>query len=43
LIHQALSAAYRQDSKPEDADRELKQAEAIHNSHGPASEASHKD
>jgi tetratricopeptide (TPR) repeat protein len=43
LIHQALAAAYRQDSRPEDADREMKQAEAIHNSHGFAIESSHRD
>jgi predicted Zn-dependent protease len=43
LIHQALATAYRQDSRPEDADRELKQAEAIHNAHGSAGESSHKD
>jgi Flp pilus assembly protein TadD len=41
LIHQALAAAYRQDSRPEDADREMKQAEAIHNSHGSTTESSH--
>jgi Flp pilus assembly protein TadD len=38
LIHRALAAAYRQDSRPEDADREMKQAEAIHNLHGSAHE-----
>jgi tetratricopeptide (TPR) repeat protein len=43
LIHQALAAAYRQDSRPEDADREMRQAEAIHNSHGSAIESSHQD
>lgn len=43
LIHQALAAAYRQDSRPEDAARETRQAEAIHNSHGSAIESSHKD
>jgi tetratricopeptide (TPR) repeat protein len=43
MIHQALAAAYRQDAKPEDADREMKQAEAIHNSHGSIMESPHKD
>jgi tetratricopeptide (TPR) repeat protein len=43
MIHQALAAAYRQDAKPEDADREVRQAEAIHNSHVTAMESPHKD
>jgi tetratricopeptide (TPR) repeat protein len=43
MIHQALAAAYRKDSKPEDADREIKQAEAIHISHGSAMDSPHKD
>lgn len=43
LIHRELAAAYQQGSRPEDADREMKQAEAIHNSHGPANDSSHKN
>jgi tetratricopeptide (TPR) repeat protein len=43
LIHLALAAAYRQDARPEDADREMKQAEGIRNSHGSAMESPHKD
>ena len=43
MIHQALAAAYKQDARLEDADRETKQAEAIQNSHGSAIGSPHKD
>ena len=43
LIHKALAAAYRMDSRTEDADSEIKQAEAIHTSRGPATESSHEN
>ncbi|MGA7831854.1 MAG: tetratricopeptide repeat protein [Terracidiphilus sp.] len=33
MIHQTLAIAYRQDSRIEDAAREMKEAEAIHHSH----------
>ena len=43
LIHEELAAAYLRDSRPEDADRETRQAKAIHNSHGATIESPHKD
>jgi tetratricopeptide (TPR) repeat protein len=43
MIHRELAAAYRQDSRLEDADREMKQAEAIHNSKGSAIDSSHNN
>jgi tetratricopeptide (TPR) repeat protein len=42
-IHRSLAAAYRKESRPEDADREAKLAETIHDAHNAASQSPHED